>query len=312
MEIGVPQGSILGPLFFIIYINDLVICVENEADIVLFADDTTIVVSDKNKVNVCKKLDKLILNINAWFRANNLLLNVDKTNIMRFFLGNVLSVDPVQSAINKYSINPINEVKFLGVKIDSKLTWTSHIESVVSKLKSAAYAIKIIRQLSDIRAAKAVYHAYFHSLMTYGILAWGNASHSNRVFILQKRAIRFMLQIGKLESCRHRFKELNIMTFTGEYIFQNLLYAKLHTDDHKLQSDIHNYNTRNKNKIIVPSRRLAKVDKSFLCKSITFYNKLTLDIRNLDFKDYSSKIRTFLLLKSYYNIDEAMADDFTM
>lgn len=210
----------------------------------------------------------------------------------------------------KYSINAINDVKFLGIRIDSKLTWQCHIDTLVGKLKSAAYAIKTIRQLSDIRSAKVVYHAYFHSLMTYGILAWGNASQSNRVFLLQKRAIRFILQMDKMDSCRSKFKELEIMTFAGEFIYQNLIYAKLHIDNFQLKSDIHNYNTRNKSSFAIPNRRLAKVGNSFVCLCITFYNKLPVDVRNLSFREFSRKIRLFLLFKSYYDIDEALTDEF--
>lgn len=310
MEMGVPQGSILGPLLFILYINDLVVCVENEKDIVLFADDTTVVVSDKIKENVCIKLDILIGNIKNWFNANNLLLNVEKTNIIRFFLGTGHSIDMIKNTIDKHFIKSIDHIKFLGIIIDSKLIWNKHIDTLVGKLKSAVYAIKTIRQLSDIKSAKTVYHAYFHSIMSYGILAWGNASDSSRIFILQKRAIRSILFMKNIESCRDKFKELGIMTMTGEFIYQNLMYVKLNIDNFKLNSDLHEHNTRHKNNLSYPRRRLAKVGNSYLCISIKLYNKLDQDVQQLNDAVFSNRIRRLLIEKSYYTLDEAFADDF--
>lgn len=78
-------------------------------------------------------------------KANFLKLNVNKTNIVRFFLGSVQSAEPANNTITKYSINAINEVKCLGVQIDSKLTWSNNVDSLVAKLKSAAYAKITIR-----------------------------------------------------------------------------------------------------------------------------------------------------------------------
>lgn len=311
VKIGVPQGSILGPLLFLIYINDISTVFNDNIDIILFADDTSLVVKDKTNDGISAKFNKVVPDLMKWFSANNLVLNIDKTYAMQFSLGSRSKKelpDCVQDTFEELSLSCTDHIKFLGVWIDTKLTWAVHITNIAKKLSSATYAIKKIKELGGMQAARDTYFAYFHSIMTYGIIFWGVAADASRVFILQKRAVRYILGLKPTHSCREKFKELNIMTMVGEFIYQNIVYVRENLGSMILKKDVHRFNTRHKNDIILHQTRLSKIAKSYICVSIKLYNKIPLDIRNktdIEFKNY---IKRHLVSKSYYKLDEAFAD----
>ena len=136
IKCGVPQGSILGPLLFLIYINDLATVSRNSLPI-LFADDTNIFSTGKNLNELRESLNEDLVNIEEWLRCNRLSLNVLKTNYMIFTTKNKLSHD-VDIFVNNVRIERVYVTKFLGVQIDSKLKWKNHIEYTCKKIQNAS------------------------------------------------------------------------------------------------------------------------------------------------------------------------------
>ncbi|KAJ8735839.1 hypothetical protein PYW07_007459 [Mythimna separata] len=113
---------------------------------------------------------------------------------------------------------PEDTTEFLGITLDAKLQ--------LSKiLSSAAYAVRKIRNLTDSETARLVYFSYFHSVMSYGILLWGNAADIETIFVLQKRAIRSIYNLSPRHSLRDKFMEIKVMTVPSQYIYENILYA---------------------------------------------------------------------------------------
>ncbi|GBP58571.1 Probable RNA-directed DNA polymerase from transposon BS [Eumeta japonica] len=99
------------------------------------------------------------------------------------------------TAVRNKELEFVNSAVFLGITLDNRLQWGPHISKLARKFSSAAYAVKKMRNLSDVETARLVYFGCFHSLMSYGILLWGNAADIHRIFVLQNRAVRAIYKL---------------------------------------------------------------------------------------------------------------------
>ena len=303
VSMGVPQGSILGPFLFLIYINDLPYFVKDTHEIVLFADDTSLIFKIKRQQLTCDEVNKAISEVVNWFTVNNLLLNAKKTKCLNFSLPNVRPA-PTNIQVKGESLDLVDSTVFLGITLDNKLQWGPHIDKLAKRLSSAAYAVKKIRDISDEATARLVYFSYFHSIMSYGILLWGHAADWPNIFILQKRAIRAIYKLRPKTSLRDKFKDIDIMTMPSQYIYENIIYVHKNIHLFKKNSDIHSFNTRNKDKLVTTTSRLHKAHKSFMGQCVHFYNKVPTDIQNLPFNKFKVTIKNKLCKKGYYCVSD--------
>ncbi len=174
--------------------------------------------------------------------------------------------------INQTYIEDTLNTNFLGVTLDSTLSWCSHIERISNKLKTACYVLRILKPTLTIQNLKIVYFAYFRSVMSYGIMLWGNATGSNIIFNFQKRAIRIMTNTNFNTSCRELFRDLCILNLHSQYILSLVMFVSEDMNDFTTNSDIHPCNTTNNNNLHLPLTRLTKYQK----RSITQVLKPTI------------------------------------
>ena len=143
---GVPQGSVLGPLLFNVYINDFPSIIGKVSHTILFADDTNILVSSNDHIELNTKLNKVFCCISEWFQNNQLVLNLNKTQLIKF-TSSKSSTYPLHVSYNNQAITVAENIKFLGVYLDCHLTWNLHLDNLIKKLSSICF---LLRKLSSI------------------------------------------------------------------------------------------------------------------------------------------------------------------
>ena len=209
---GVPQGSVLGPKLFILYVND--ICnVSNLVKCILFADDTSLFCSDANINRMFERVSSVLASMCRWFAINKLSLNVLKTSYMLF--RNNTAID-TELSINGVCLERVRVAKFLGVLIDEHLNWKPHIARVQSKLSKTTAILYKCSQIIDSCSMRILYCSIFLPYIHYCSEIWGNTYHSNinRIIIIQKRAIRLLFCAGRLDHTTPLFQRANILKFT--------------------------------------------------------------------------------------------------
>ena len=222
IKVGVPQGSILGPILFVIFANDLALhlnCVNNIL-VCCYADDTNILVKSDNVDELLIKCNAIYREIVVWSNNNKLIINKNKTTIIHF-----RSIRSTQHLENICGISCSNSTKMLGVTIDCHLNWSEHISNTCSKLQKCCYSLRFLKNHCSKHVLLRIYHANFHSLLRFNILNWGTCASSSRILILQKRAIRIICGIRPRDSCKPFFKELRVLTVTDTYVYEVCCYV---------------------------------------------------------------------------------------
>jgi hypothetical protein len=303
---GVPQGSILGPLLFLVFTNDLIHFISNKiknCKLTVYADDTNATVCADSIDELNKITNDAVLAFGDWFSTNNLRVNTDKTKLL-LFKYNSKRTDKLEVLMNGVIIDVVDHVKCLGVSIDSHLNWKHELESVENSIASACYALRCLREVMGIDQLKTVYYALIESKLRYSVKLWGNSYqyNINRALVIQKRAVRTMFRIPPWVSCRHYFKELGILTVPSLYVL--VLLTKLHKNE-SCEERYERLLTRTKNIKFKFCPRLKVVAHSAGHQAIKLYNRLPTELKIItDNSLFHSELKRFLLRGCFYTMDE--------
>jgi hypothetical protein len=153
----------------------------------------------------------VIIQLEAWFSKNNLVINTDITKAMLFQLNEMyVMTEPVIKFKNK-EITYASQFRFLGINTTDNLKWSSHIQALCLKLNKVCYIIKSLKDVASFYILRNIYFAKFQSLVSYGLIFWGGESESSEVLKIQKRILRLMTGVNSRISCRPIFKKLKIL-----------------------------------------------------------------------------------------------------
>jgi hypothetical protein len=241
---GVPQGSILGPLLFLIYMNDIANCYTGiDCKFVLYADDTNIFIIGPSKEHTYSKANTILESVSKFMRYNLLHINMSKCCYIHFqpatgYDETCARIRPYADVndksraifINGKKIKKVSHTKFLGIVIDEKLCWDQHINHLIKKLRSIIGAICRIRHSVPTELYQRIYSSLFESHLSYGISVWGVAlknKSDEKLFVIQKHCIRILF--GDVEAY---FNKHSTCARSRPYGLQKLgsnFYQKEHT-----------------------------------------------------------------------------------
>lgn len=303
VDIGVPQGSILGPVLFIIYLNDLD-KISTNIHFTIYADDTSLIISDKVCQQLTQKCNVSLKILHEWFSENNLYLNSSKTHMV-VFQNRQKQQQNLNVSLNNTQLESEDHVTFLGLQIDKFLTWKNHCTYLCSKLNSIVYQFKNLKTVLTTQQLLNLYHAQVDSRLRYGICFWDNSCLSSDVFICQKKIIRCIAGVAKIHSCREIFKSYGILTLTSIFIYELCLYIYKNKDNFKVNEAVHPINTRNKTDFHIPMTKLTLIMNSPNYIGLKLYNNFPTHIKNCDtVNSFKKNLKALLITGVFYRLNE--------
>lgn len=302
LKYGVPQGSVLGPLLFLVYINDLPLATKHH--ITLFADDSTVLFTGTDQNEVVADINHSLTCMIDWLDRNNLKINLNKTKIMNFRQRRnksmTLNINYLDSKIDE-----IESTKFLGLYVDNQLNWKMHIEDVCKRINQSSFALRKLSKIVNRNSVITAYHGYVASILRYGLIFWGNSTDIQHVLRSQKRCIRSICNIRMTESCKPYFRELNILTVISMYIYECCVFVK-----HNPSSVEFHTRKRLADRLMLSSRSTALMHKSVFCRIPHIFNKLPKSLRECsNINTFKQKLYDILVKKCYYKLEEYLNDD---
>ena len=290
LNISVPQGSVLGPCLFNLYINDFTRC-SKKLNCILSADDSTLYLSGENFWDVISCLNVELNSVYEWTISNKLTLNLKKTNYMIFNRNRNLDTSLHEAIkINNETINQVKDATFLGLIIQSNLKWNSHIQFVANKVNKKCGILYLIRDLVPKNILIGLYYSLVYSHILYCNVIWGNScnNHLKPLVIAQKRIVKTLTYHNRSYSSEILYKEYNLLNIHKInlyslciFVFKNI-HSQLSDIEFVNSAAMHNYNIRDNHRLTLPSIGSSQSQKSVKYSGASAWNDLPVNIRSIN------------------------------
>ena len=318
VSIGVPQGSVLGPLLFLIYINDF----PNSSDLLSFyqfADDTSIFYSSNTLANTVNVLNSELIKVSDWLRANKLSLNIAKTKCIYFEkkgntrinisinnnnnnnINDISINNNLNICINNNQILPCSSVNFLGITINRHLVWNDHINNILLKLKRNTGLISRLKYTLLKENLKTLYDSLIVSYLNYCNIIWATSANQcdlSKLFKVQKKCLRIVSNSHYLAESKPIFYDLSLLNIfdinklqigTFMYKYEKQILPDIFLNSFQYNSQIHNYNTRSATKFHLWTKSLSHIGPQT-------WNSIPTGITSAPFQStFKRKYKQFLL-----------------
>ena len=286
---GIPQGSVIGPLLFLIYINDMPLHLNNDLTNTLFADDASLHTSSNNINNINLNLQNGLNNVNEWCINNNMSIHPDKTKSMVITTRQKHQREPLllTLSLGTTKIEQVNKHKVLGLTLDSELCWRAHTESLCKRLSKNVHLLSRLNKFASKPALKLFFEAQINSLINYASTLWDNCAgeYLKKINSMHRRAVKNIIP-NKGISTDAKFVSLNILPLSKHLMYNKAIVVHKIIHDKAppyltplLKKASTRYGSTN---LILPLPRIDICKSSLAYSGSLIWNTLPDDIKNIN------------------------------